>query len=187
MNNLQPLIFLAPIIALILVVAGYFFLVKREINKVIFKRLVFLTTLFAFVMNFAWEVIQMQWYKNTIYDILHISFCALASVADVIMVLLIYFGFALAYKNAFWIREVSIQRVLVLMAIGAIGAILAEMRHLTVGAWAYAPSMPMIPIVDVGISPVFQFMLLPILIFYLSFFMLKFSSFNFSEAGIKKK
>ncbi len=173
MNKLQPVIFLIPVIALILVVVFYFILLKRVTNKGTFTRFVFITAIFAFLLNFAWEIIQIPLYKSNVYDIQHISFCALASVADVIMVLLIYFGFALVYKNAFWIKNINIQRALLLILTGGIGAILLEMRHLSEGDWAYNSSMPIIPVVNAGISPVLQFMLLPLLIYYVSFLLLK--------------
>ena len=41
------------------------------------------------------------------------------------------------------------------------------------GNWAYTDSMPIIPIVNVGISPILQFMILPLLIYLLSFYCLK--------------
>jgi hypothetical protein len=175
MNKLPPVIFLVPVIAFILVVVFYFILLKREANKAAFTRFVFLTTVLAFVLNFAWEIIQIPLYKSNVNDIQHISFCALASVADAIMVLLIYFGFALIYKNAFWIKNINIQRALLIIFTGGIGAILAEMRHLSEGDWAYTSSMPVIPLVNVGISPLFQFMLLPLLIYHVSFLLLKLS------------
>jgi hypothetical protein len=173
MNKLPPVIFLVPVIALILVVIFYFILLKGVTNKVAFTRFVFITTILAFVLNFAWEIIQIPLYKNNVYDLLHISFCALASVADAIMVLLIYFSFALVYKNVFWIKNINIQRALLIIFIGGIGAILAEMRHLSEGHWAYTSSMPIIPLVNAGVSPVLQFMLLPLLIYHVSYLLLK--------------
>ena len=172
MNKLQPVVFLMPVIALILVVILYFILLKRVGNKAAFTRFVFITTILAFVLNFAWEIIQVPLYKNNVYDVRHISFCALATLADVIMVILIYFGFALVYKNAFWIKNINIRSALLLILTGGIGAILAEMRHLSKADWAYSSSMPIIPLVNAGISPVLQFMLLPILIYRVSLLIL---------------
>ncbi len=163
-----------PVIALILVVILYFILLKRVGNKAAFTRFVLITTILAFVLNFAWEMIQMPLYKNNVYDVLHISFCALASVADVTMVLLLYFSFALVYKNAFWIKDINIQRAMLLILTGGIGAILAEMKHLSKADWAYSSSMPTIPLVNAGISPVLQFMLLPFLIYQVSFLLPRF-------------
>jgi len=91
MANLNPLIFLTPVIALILAVLLFIHLVKERDDKVVFKCFVLITLVFAFIFNFAWELLQIPLYKDAPYTFTHIEFCALASVADAIMVLLIYF------------------------------------------------------------------------------------------------
>ena len=173
MNNLNPLIFLVPSIALTLVVLMFMYLLKKVDDKVVFKRFVYTALLLAFIVNFAWEILQVPLYKNATYTIHHIAFCALASVADAIMVLLIYFCFVLIYKKPLWVEELTSPRIFILMLVGAVGAIVAEMRHLSAGNWAYDESMPLLPVVNVGLSPVLQFMLLPVLIYYLSYKMKK--------------
>ena len=55
------------------------------------------------------------------------------------------------------------------MLIGAAGAVLSEKRHLIIGSWAYDQSMPIVPFVKVGISPLLQFFLLPVVIYFLSY------------------
>ncbi len=170
MSNLKPIIFLVPVIALILVIVFYRNLLQKADNKAAFKRFIFKVTLFAFILNFAWEVIQGPLYKSFTYSISHIAFCALASVADAIMVLLLYLGFALIYKDPLWAKGLTFQRVFILMVVGGIGASLAEVRHLVADNWAYDVSMPIIPAVGVGLSPVIQFMVLPALIYYLAFY-----------------
>lgn len=170
--NLKWVMFIVPVIAVLLIIVLYFILLKREPDKIVFKKFVLNTGIVSFILNFAWELIQMPLYKNKVYDVQHIYFCALATVADTIMVLLIYFSFALIYKNAFWIKNINIQKALLLMLTGGVGAILAEMKHLAEGNWAYASSMPVLPFVNAGLSPVLQFMLLPLLIYYVSFLFL---------------
>ena len=167
MNNIKPIIFLIPGIALLLVVWLFIYLLKKANDRKIFKRFVLSLLVLGFLFNYAWELIQMPLYKAAPFNFGHIAFCALASVADAIMVLLIYFGFALIYKDSFWIREMTAFRISLLMLVGGIGAVAAEMRHLSYGTWAYDSSMPILPVVHVGLSPVLQFMLLPFLIFYL--------------------
>jgi hypothetical protein len=95
-------------------------------------------------------------------------FCVLGSVADVIMVLLLYFVFAVIFKNPLWIHPLKVQRMAIVVLAGGIGAVLSEMRHLALGNWAYSDLMPLIPIFNVGLSPVLQFMILPVLIYILS-------------------
>ncbi|MDZ4808243.1 MAG: hypothetical protein SGI96_08215 [Bacteroidota bacterium] len=173
MKTLQPLLFLIPVVALILVVVFYFIILKKATDKTLFKRFTFITLLLAFILNFAWEIIQGPLYIGFTYSISHIAFCGLASVADAIMVLLIYFVLTIIYKDPLWIKNINLQRSLILILIGGIGAILAEMRHLSFSNWSYAPAMPVLPFVNAGLSPVLQFMLLPGLIFYVSSILLK--------------
>jgi hypothetical protein len=94
MNELQPINFLLPVIALLLVVIMYLILLKKAFDKTAFKRFIFISAILGFLLNFAWEVIQIPLYKDASFGLGHILFCALASVADAVMVLLLYFSFA---------------------------------------------------------------------------------------------
>lgn len=173
MINIQPAIFLVPIIILILVMVLYFSLLKNTAYKKAFKRLILVMSVMAFLLNFVWELGHLPLYKDATYNIQHIAFCALASVADAQMVLLIYLCLALINKKPFWVQHIGLKQVFILMIIGGIGAIIGEIAHTSSGNWAYADSMPMLPVLNVGLSPVLQFFLLPTLIYYLSFFLFK--------------
>jgi len=169
MNSINPIIILFPMIALILVVILYFHLLNKTLDRKAFQKFIFTTFVLAFLLNFFWEVVQMPFYKATFFPAGHIAFCALASIADAIMVLLLYLGLGFIFRNPFWIQDVKWQRVVILIFTGATGAILSELRHLSLGTWAYANSMLIIPMVNVGITPVLQFMILPLLVYILSF------------------
>ena len=149
MNNIKPIIFFVPVIALFLVGILYFSLFKIATDKKAFNRFVLITTVLAFLLNFTWELIQIPLYKDSSYSLEHIAFCALASLADVIMVLLLYFGLALIFKNLLWIQHLKRRRIVIVILLGGTGAILAEIQHLSLRSWAYADSMPIIPIVNV--------------------------------------
>jgi len=151
MNNLKPVIFIFPLIALLLTVLMFINLLRKVDDKAAFKRYVFITLVLSFLLNLAWEVIQMPLYKDASFDIQHIAFCSLASVADAILVLLIYFVFALIYKDPLWIKHLNLKRTLIIVLIGGTGAVLAEIRHLSQDNWAYASSMPILPFINVGL------------------------------------
>ena len=169
MKYIKPMMLLVPFIVLIIVLIFYFIVLKKETDKNLFKRFVLTTALLSFVLNFTWEILQMPLYKNNELDFQHLVFCGLATVADTIMVLLIYFSYALIFKNALWIKKLDLKLSLLLMLTGGAGAILSEMRHLTEGNWAYDDSMPLIPLVNAGLSPVLQFTLLPVIIYWVGF------------------
>lgn len=67
------------------------------------------------------------------------------------------------------VKNLNSKRIILLILTGGAGAVLAEIRHVSIGTWSYADTMLLIPVVNVGLSPVLQFMILPILIYRLSF------------------
>ncbi|WP_339869680.1 hypothetical protein [uncultured Algoriphagus sp.] len=168
MEKLSLGIFVLPIIALTLIITLYLYFLKKEIDKWKYKQFVVTIAILGFVLNLIWEEAHGVLYEGFQYDFGHIAFCALASVADMFMVLILLFAFGLIYKTVFWIAPVRFNRSLVLMLIGGVGAILAEMWHTSRGDWSYADAMPLIPIVEVGLSPVLQFTILPWVVFVLS-------------------
>ena len=172
MRPLSLSIAIIPGITVLLDILLYVLLLRHTNQKKMYKRFVITTILLAFFFNVTWEILQIPLFKGGVYEWQHIMFCVLASVADVIMVLIIYFGFALIYKNALWVISINTNRIIVLILTGGAGAVLAEVWQLSIGTWSYSSAMPLIPVVNVGLSPVLQFMILPILIYRLSFKML---------------
>jgi hypothetical protein len=173
MNPIRPIIFLIPIIACTIIVILYFALLKHTPQKKTFNKLIFKIAIIAFILNLIWELLHLPLYYHSSYDLKHISFCTLASLADVIMVLLLYLCFAVAIRNPFWIMPLNWIKCSSLIFTGGIGAVLSEMRHLSLGSWTYANQMPLIPIINVGLSPVLQFMILPLLTYFISYHLLK--------------
>lgn len=161
-------IFIVPTIVLSVVMFLYFYFKKQVEQKKGYRRFVLTIAVTAYMSNLIWEVAQGPLYKGFEYDLKHFSFCALASVADMLMVLILFFSFALITKNVFWTRNMKAKKIGTLISVGGIGAIFAEMWHTTMGDWSYAEIMPMVPFAEVGLLPVLQFALLPCLIFYTS-------------------
>jgi hypothetical protein len=172
MNNVKPIIFFSKH-CFYFYSHLIFFVIKKASDKKTFNRLVFTIPVIAFLLNFAWEVIQIPLYKDSSYSVGHIIFCALALVADAIMTLLLYLGLGFVFKNPFWISDLKWYKVVVVILIGGTGATLAEIWHVSFGNWSYADTMPIIPIVMVGISPVLQFITLLLVVYYLSYYRLK--------------
>lgn len=168
MSTLTPFSFLIPAVALALTIVCYRYFLKHTAHKTLFKKITVAIATIGLLLNFLWEMLQMPLYQNMPFGWQSTLFCALASLADVIMLLLLYYGFAFIYKNPFWITALSFQRILVLIVAGGIGAVLFELRHLSSGSWSYDGAMPLIPVLNVGLSPVLQFMVLPIIILYLT-------------------
>ena len=170
MGNLSPTLFLLPSFALILVIVLYFSFLRKSSSKGDFKRFSFLALTLAFFLNFAWELTQGPLYKDFIFGYEHIAFCALASVADAIMTLLLYYISAFIFKKRTLIKNLTFQEIILIILGGGISAILVEIWHVSKGHWAYANSMPLIPIIGAGLLPVLQFTILPVLVYYINIY-----------------
>ena len=160
--------FIIPVIALATVILLYYLLLKKVNDPIALNRMIRIILALAFVLDFLWEMAQMPLFKNMPFTGRTTLFCALATIADCIMVLLLYLGFGLIYKDPMWFRKPDILPVLFLIIAGGVGAVLAERQHLFEGNWAYNSYMPLVPVVDVGLSPILQFMVLPATIYYVA-------------------
>ncbi len=168
MKDLSFSILIIPVLAISLDILFYTILSQKNTSKKIFNQYILTVISLSFFLNAIWEILQIHLYKGGVYTLLHILFCLLASAADAIMVMLIFFGFAIITKNGMWPQILKPIHIIFLILIGGVGAVLAETRHLSIGTWSYSDKMPIIPIVNVGLSPVLQFMILPLLIFTIS-------------------
>ncbi len=167
---MKPIIFLIPVAALLIVITLFLLLIKKVADKKLFKRFFLIMTVISFILNEVWELLQMPLYEQPIYKMGHIAFCTLGALADMIMVLLLYVCFGFLYKNAFWIWQSNWIKIFFVMLTSAAGAVLSEKRHLLIGSWAYDQSMPIVPFVNVGLSPLLQFLLLPVIIYFVSLY-----------------
>lgn len=161
-------IFIVPTIVLSVVGLLYFYFKGQLEHRKEYRRTVITIAATAFILNLIWEIAQGPLYGGFEYDLNHLSFCALASVADTLMVLILFFAFALIYKDVFWTGNKGIRRIGSLILVGGTGAIFAEIWHTAWGDWSYVETMPMVPLAEVGLLPVLQFALLPWLVFYTS-------------------
>lgn len=173
MIDLTPKLFIAPTIALALVRICYVYDLKRVINEKLFRKFMVAMSATGFAVNLIWETLHAPLYQGHRYTINGFSILALASVADAIMLVLLYSIFSLILNDPYWIRTLSMLRILCLVLVGGAGATISEVLHTHAGDWKYATSMPIIPVANVGISPVLQFMIVPLLVYWASFFLLR--------------
>jgi len=165
MKGLTGDMFIVPTIALMIVVGLFILFYKRTRDKRIYTGFLKSLVITSFLLNSIWELLHSPLYLWHHDDFRHVSICILASLADTVMVLMLIFLFGLAFKNVFWVNHLTKGRIIVLALVGAIGATIGEMWHTSKGDWAYSDYMPLIPWLGVGVSPVLQFTILPLIIF----------------------
>jgi hypothetical protein len=128
--------------------------------------------LFAFLLNFPWEFLQVPLYAG-MEQASHgqgIVACARAALGDVVLAVLAYASVAAATKDRRWIVRPNGAQVAAFVAVPLLLTIVIEnlaTRGLWVTAWTYAASMPIVPGVGVGLAPLLQWVLLPPAILWL--------------------
>lgn len=133
-------------------------------SSVLGARLKFLGRLFlwAVAMNYIWEMLQMPFYEAMKFsDPKSWLICFRASLGDGVIVLTIWaIGFAVLRKTT-WAENLNVRSILILLLSGSLIAIGIEFLALETGRWLYSELMPMVPIVNVGLIPFLQLLILP--------------------------
>jgi hypothetical protein len=123
---------------------------------------------FALLLNFAWEILQAPWYAG-MAGMPHAQVtqaCLQATFGDMVIRLLAYGAVAAVARSRRWIAAASGWQLALFMAIGV--AITAGIEWLAthghwVQSWQYLPAMPLVPGTGIGLAPLLQWVLLPLL------------------------
>ena len=116
----------------------------------------------AVVINYVWEMAQMPLYESMPFaEISSWLICLRASLGDGLIVMAIWGGGALLFRSSLWFLRRQPIPVLYLLFAGAVIAIGIELHALANGRWSYSPLMPVLPLLEVGVSPFLQLLLLP--------------------------
>lgn len=121
---------------------------------------------FSFLLNFIWELLQLPLFagfdESSYYTtVLH---CTKATLGDVV-ISLVAFACACAVtgsRNWITLNSTSGRTTFILTGL-AITVVFEILATGPLGRWAYAETMPTVPFLEVGVSPIMQWVILPIL------------------------
>jgi len=128
----------------------------------------FNVAIFALLLNFAWEILQAPLYAG-MADMPHAQVtkaCLQATVGDAVIMLLAYGAVAAVARSRRWIVAPSGRQLALFIAIGV--SITAAIEWLAtrgywIGNWNYLPTMPLVPGTHIGLAPLLQWVVLPLL------------------------
>lgn len=123
----------------------------------------------AFLLNLLWENAQAPLYEDYTNFWDHFMPCFWASLADAAVILLMYLLLTAWYKDFYWIEYLNWKAATAIILIGGAVAIGFEHWAHETDAWAYTEKMPVVPYLQVGLSPLLQMMSLPLLTFIISY------------------
>lgn len=123
--------------------------------------------IFAFLINYPWENLQAPLFAG-MKAAAHwnaVKACTQASLGDATIMLLAYLGVAGAKRDRWWFRSPSSGPLIGFVGIGVIITFLTEYLATTSvnpnWGWRYANSMPVLPLIGLGLTPLLQWLLLP--------------------------
>ena len=123
---------------------------------------------FSLLLNFAWEILQAPLYAG-MADMPHAQVtraCLQATFGDMVIMLLAYGAVAVVARSRRWIVAASGWQLTWFVAVGVVitaGIEWLATRAHWVQSWTYLPTMPLVPGTGLGLAPLLQWVLLPLL------------------------
>ena len=118
--------------------------------------------------NFAWEMTHSVLFAPMGEWVCGMWRCFVASLGDGLIVLTIAGAGWLIFRRADWFVRPGLDGYMVMAALGMAIAVLIERWALATGRWAYTGRMLVIPVVQVGLVPVLQMVIVPPFVFWLA-------------------
>jgi hypothetical protein len=125
--------------------------------------------LFAFLLNFVWEMLQIPFFRG-MAQMRHwdaVLICTQATLGDAGIALAAFWTVSWRSGGRDWPLRPSAAQAAGFAAVGIIVTIAFELLATQVwGLWSYSEEMPVIPILEVGLIPLLQWMVLPPLVIW---------------------
>ncbi len=123
---------------------------------------------FAFLLNFVWEVLQTPFFIDITFEINTIVWYRLhCTFGDVFITLGSFWLVALLFKNRLWVLNPGKLNRLMFILFGVCYTIFSEIINVSIkDLWGYSDLMPLIPFIGVGIVPLAQWIVIPPLVIF---------------------
>ena len=120
--------------------------------------------IFSFLLNFVWEIWQTPFFAG-MSDAPHwdaIKTCTRATAGDVAIMLVAFWGVAMGNRSRAWFLAPRRRDVAVFTLTGFVITVVFEwLATGPLGRWTYADTMPVVPLLGIGLLPTLQWLLLP--------------------------
>jgi len=120
--------------------------------------------IFAFLLNFVWEMLQMPLFALPPADTPYwpvMTMCAAATVADGFIMLIAFWTASAFARSRYWFVAGERSHVLIFLITGLAITTAIELFATEMGVWAYSPLMPVL--FCVGMSPFLQWVIPPLI------------------------
>jgi hypothetical protein len=131
----------------------------------------FNVAIFSFLLHFVWEFIQAPTYAGMI-EMNHwdgIKLCTSATFGDVGFAMTAFWLTSTIARSRHWLLSPEAWHILVFVGVGIILTIGFEYYYTSVSLrWTYSNLMPLVPPFGTGLSPLIQWIIIPLLVIWFS-------------------
>jgi hypothetical protein len=129
------------------------------------RKLVLWVFIAGFITNLIWENAQAPLYEGYESFSEHFLFCLVASIVDGAVIVGFYLVASLIRRNIFWLLNVTVKDIAILLILGMATAIAFEKLALKKESWNYNGNMPLV--FGLGLLPLIQLAALSIISIYI--------------------
>ena len=86
----------------------------------------------------------------------------IAAFKDALMIIVLYVVVGVLVRNLSWGRKFNNKRIVIFLVLGLLWAIGIEYQAVNASRWSYAATMPVLPVLNVGVLPLLQMLILPL-------------------------
>ena len=126
----------------------------------------FSVAVFALLLNLPWELLQVPFFSEmpSAEHWRGVKTCVQATAGDAVIMLLAYWAAGISSRDRFWLCRPKASQLFIFFSAGVLITIAIERLALAGvwrGGWSYSDRMYVIPALEVGLSPVLQWLVLP--------------------------
>lgn len=131
----------------------------------------FNVAIFALLLNFPWEVLQAPLFKGMADAPFSevIWHCSRAGLGDLVIMVLVFWAVAATDRDRHWVRAPTVRQRALFVAVGVSITALIEWLATTgrwMQGWTYSPAMPVLPGAGIGLAPLLQWVVVPLLVLW---------------------
>ncbi len=119
--------------------------------------------LFALLLHIPWEFWQVPFFEGMARapHWAAVKVCTRAAAGDALIAVLAFLVVAAGARSRTWILRPSWRSVAAYLAAGLVVTVAIERVSTAWGRWTYGEAMPIVPVLEVGLLPVLQWLVLP--------------------------
>lgn len=131
----------------------------------------FPVVIFSFLLHFVWEFLQVPMFDG-MAEMSHweaVKLCLSATVGDVGFALTAFWAASLFARSRSWFESPQYLPFAVFIAVGVLLTVAFEYYYVNVSLrWTYSDAMPLVPPFGTGLSPLLQWLIVPIIVIWLA-------------------